>query len=47
MALQRRKRWLASALLGDAVPSESFSETDVDTLFAPLDEQVCRASRAE
>lgn len=37
MALQRRKRWLACALLGDATPSESFTETDLDTLFAPLE----------
>jgi SNF2 family DNA or RNA helicase len=37
MQLQRRKRWLACALLGDAAPQDTFTETDVDTLFAPLD----------
>ncbi|MEM9193424.1 MAG: C-terminal helicase domain-containing protein [Myxococcota bacterium] len=35
LGLQRRKRQLADALLGNA-PSASFSDDDVDLLFAPL-----------
>ena len=37
LALQEKKRWLSMSLLGDAAPSASLSEGDVDALFAPLE----------
>jgi SNF2 family DNA or RNA helicase len=38
MRLQKRKRWLASGVLGDQAPEgERLSEIDVATLFAPLE----------
>jgi superfamily II DNA or RNA helicase len=37
LALQERKRWLSTALLGDAPSPASLSEGDVDALFAPLE----------
>jgi SNF2 family DNA or RNA helicase len=36
--LQRKKRWLASALLGDDTQGAGFTEGDVEALFAPLGE---------
>jgi SNF2 family DNA or RNA helicase len=36
VALQKRKRWLSSAILGDEAPGAAFSEHDVEELFAPL-----------
>jgi superfamily II DNA or RNA helicase len=37
IALQEKKRWLSMSILGDASPSASLSEGDVDALFAPLE----------
>ncbi len=37
IALQEKKRWLSMSILGDAAPSASLSEGDVDALFAPLE----------
>src|SRR5262249_33436782 len=39
MQLQKRKRWLSAALLGDEAPSGTFNEHDVEELFAPLDDR--------
>jgi superfamily II DNA or RNA helicase len=37
MALQQRKRWLSSTLLGDASGPSALHESDIDALFAPMD----------
>jgi len=37
LALQRKKRWLSTALLGDAESSSPVSEGEIDALFAPLE----------
>jgi superfamily II DNA or RNA helicase len=37
LALQEKKRWLSSTLLGDGGGAAPLSEGDVDALFAPLD----------
>jgi len=38
LGLQKRKRWLSESLLGDLADGPgTLTETDVDTLFAPLD----------
>jgi SNF2 family DNA or RNA helicase len=36
MALQQRKRWLSTTLLGDAADGAALGESDIDALFAPL-----------
>jgi SNF2 family DNA or RNA helicase len=36
--LQRRKRALMGAILGDETDGTRFTEEDVETLFAPLDD---------
>jgi superfamily II DNA or RNA helicase len=37
LALQERKRWLSSTLLGDAPGAPPLGEADIDALFAPLE----------
>jgi superfamily II DNA or RNA helicase len=37
LALQQKKRWLSTALLGDGPAAAPLSEGDVDALFAPLE----------
>jgi SNF2 family DNA or RNA helicase len=37
LALQQRKRWLSTALLGDATPAASIGEGEIEALFAPLE----------
>ena len=37
MALQQRKRWLSTTLLGDGVAPSALHEADIDALFAPID----------
>ena len=37
LALQERKRWLSSALLGDAPAAAALGEAEIDALFAPLE----------
>lgn len=37
LALQEKKRWLSTTLLGDASGAAPLSENDVDALFAPLE----------
>jgi superfamily II DNA or RNA helicase len=37
MALQQRKRWLSTTLLGDGAGPSALHEADIDALFAPID----------
>jgi len=37
MALQQRKRWLSTTLLGDAGEGPALGESDIESLFAPID----------
>jgi SNF2 family DNA or RNA helicase len=37
LALQQRKRWLSSALLGDAATGSPIGEAEIEALFAPID----------
>jgi SNF2 family DNA or RNA helicase len=37
MALQQRKRWLSTTLLGDATDGAALGESDIHALFAPLE----------
>jgi len=37
LALQEKKRWLSTTLLGDAAPSAVLAESEVEALFAPLE----------
>jgi superfamily II DNA or RNA helicase len=38
MRLQQRKRWLSNSLLGDEPQSEAWNESDVEALFAPMED---------
>jgi SNF2 family DNA or RNA helicase len=37
LALQQRKKWLSTTLLGDAPATMPLAEADIDALFAPID----------
>jgi SNF2 family DNA or RNA helicase len=37
LALQQRKRWLSTTLLGDGADAASLGEADIEALFAPIE----------
>jgi superfamily II DNA or RNA helicase len=43
LRLQQRKRWLSSTLLGDEGAGAAITETDVEALFAPLEDGEAQA----